>query len=73
MTTQATDFLWDISIYAVGTRICLLALSVRGIIFVDAHRYLGESFGNGLILEEEAAGIAVDNLDDQNLKTKTMF
>lgn len=72
MVEEATQRLWDISVYAVGIRICLLALSVPGIAFVDAHRFLGESFGNGLILDEEAATVAFDNLDALNLSTRTM-
>lgn len=72
MSTLATQLLWDVSVYGLGDRICLLALSVQGIGFVDTHRHLGESFGNGLILDEDAAEVAFDDLDALNLTTRTM-
>jgi hypothetical protein len=71
MTTHTTEPLWDISIYHLPPRICLVAVSVAGIAFVDTHRHLGESFGNGLILTEDQAEIPFVNLDETDLTTKT--
>lgn len=72
MIAHTSQLLWDVSVYGLGERICLLALSVQGIAFVDTHRHLGESFGNGLILDETAAEAAFEDLDELNLTTRTM-
>jgi hypothetical protein len=63
--------MWDIGIYVLLPRICVVGISLEGIAFVDTYRHLGEEFGNGVFLEGEDAAAAEEALEDSELKVIT--